>query len=361
MLFIFLFKNKYPSIEINGIGYSNRRQQELEEGIHMDRKGYYIKGYQGKRIYCIRWSNPENTEPKAVIQIAHGMAEHIDRYDDFAGFLVQKGYVVFGNDHRGHGKTLDKDQVYGHLSDEKGWQKTLRDLNYLREEIEKQYPEKPVIMLGHSMGSFLARDYAQEFGSHLQGLILSGTGGKLGVIGNLGLWIAKLEKLLRGKRRKSPLLDQLIFGKYNKNFEPAETSFDWLSSNEWEVRAYVEDPLCGNIMTAGFYVDLLQGIKKIHQPKNIKKMPKDLPVLLFSGELDPVGKEGKGVREVQKGIEEQGVRDLQVVLYPEGRHEMLHENNKEAVYQDILSWLEEKVGEPSVKRLEGESLKEVVK
>lgn len=316
----------------------------------MDTKEFYIKGYHGKSIYCKRWINRSNSEPKAVIQIAHGMAEHIDRYDDFARFMVQKGYVVFGNDHRGHGRTVEKNEVLGHLSDKNGWRRTVMDMNYLREEIEKQYPEESVIMLGHSMGSFLARDYAQEFGDNLQGLILSGTGGKLGILGNIGLWIAKLEKLIKGKQKKSPLLNQLIFGKYNKKFEPTKTSFDWLSTNEWEVRAYVEDPLCGNIMTTGFYVDFLQGINKIHHPRIMKKMPKDLPVLLFSGELDPVGKGGEGVREVQKLFEDYGIKDLRVKLYPEGRHEMLHENNKEEVYQDILNWLNEKAGEHSVKR-----------
>lgn len=316
----------------------------------MDTKSFYFNGYKDKKIYGKKWFDRNNTDPKAVIQIVHGMAEHIERYDDFARFMVQNGFVVFGNDQRGHGKTMAKSGVPGHLSDHNGWKRTVRDLTHLREEIEKQYPEEAVILLGHSMGSFLARDYAQEFGDNLQGLILSGTGGKLGPTGYLGLLIAKMERLRKGKRGKSPFLNRLIFGKYNKKFEPTDTPFDWLSTNEWEVRAYVEDPLCGNIMTAGFYVDLLQGIKKIHQLGNMEKMPKDLPVFLLSGALDPVGEEGKGVRQVQKLYKDRGIKDITVKLYPEGRHEMLHENNKEEVYKDILLWLEEKIRERSVKK-----------
>lgn len=285
-----------------------------------------------------------------MVQIAHGMAEHIERYNDFAEFLVEKGYVVYGNDHRGHGKSVGESEVFGHLSDNHGWRKTVMDLNYIREEIEKQYPEKRVILLGHSMGSFLARDYAQEFGDHIQSLILIGTAGKIGVIGNIGLLIAKLEKLVKGKQKKSPFLDRLIFGKYNKNFTPGQTPFDWLSSDEKEVNTYLKDPLCGQIMTTGFYVDLLGGLKKIHRPRNMEKIPKDLPVLLLSGALDPVGKEGEGVREVQKIFEDQGIKDLTVKLYTGRRHELLHETNKEEVYQDLLHWMEEKVREGRVKR-----------
>lgn len=316
----------------------------------MDTKSFYFNGYRDKKIYGKKWFDRNNPEPKAVLQIVHGMAEHIERYDDFARFMVQNGFVVFGNDQRGHGKTMEKSGVPGHLSDNNGWKQTVRDLTHLREEIEKQYPEEPVILFGHSMGSFLARDYAQEFGDNLQGLILSGTGGKLGVEGYMGLLIAKFERLRKGKREKSPLMNKLMFGRYNEKFEPTETPFDWLSTNEWEVRAYMEDPLCGNIMTAGFYVDLLQGIKKIHQRGNMEKIPKDLPVLLFSGALDPVGKEGKGVLEVRKLYKDLGINNVAVKLYPEGRHEMLHENNKEEVYKDILLWLEEKTRERSVKK-----------
>lgn len=309
----------------------------------METKNFTLKGFEGHEMYCKKWANEENREPEAIIQIAHGMAEHIDRYDDFAKYMVKNGYVVFGNDHRGHGKTPSKSHTFGYLSDEEGWRKTVMDLTYLREEIEKQYSNEPKVMLGHSMGSFLARDYAQEFGANLQGLILSGTGGRLGLLGNLGLILAKFEKNIKGKQKKSPLMDQLIFGKYNKKFEPAKTPFDWLSSNEEEVRAYMEDPLCGNIMTTGFYVDLLQGIKKIHLGKNMKKMPKNLPVLLLSGDMDPVGKEGAGVREVQRLFEEKGIQDLEMILYPKGRHEMLNENNKEEVYRDIVDWIKSKV------------------
>ncbi|NBG86946.1 alpha/beta hydrolase [Isachenkonia alkalipeptolytica] len=316
----------------------------------MEVKDFYITGYGDKEIHCKKWTKGDPSQVKAVIQIAHGMGEHIGRYDDFARFMVQQGYGVFGNDHRGHGKTPEKSGIYGHLSDEDGWRTTVMDLNYLREEIEKQYPDKLVILIGHSMGSFLARDYVQEFGDHVQGLILSGTGGSLGLEGNAGLLLARVEKLLRGKRKKSPLLNRLIFGNYNKKFEPVKTPFDWLSANEWEVRAYVEDPLCGNIMTTGFYVDLLQGVKRVHQRGNMEKMPKDLPILLFSGAKDPVGKEGKGVREVEKLFKDYGIEDVTTKLYPEGRHEMLHENNKEEVYSDVLRWIEVKVAEEIVKR-----------
>lgn len=306
-------------------------------------KEFYIKGYKSKEIYCKKWEPSNPSQAKAIIQIAHGMAEHIQRYDDFARFMVQKGYGVFGNDHRGHGKTLKKNDVYGHLSDQDGWRRTVMDLNYLREEIEKKHPDKPVILLGHSMGSFLARDYVQEFGHQIKGLILSGTGGSLGVEGNLALLLARGEKFLRGKKNPGKLLNKLMFGGFNKKFEPAKTPFDWLSANEWEVRAYLEDPLCGRIMTTGFYVDLLKGIQKIHRRREMEKIPKDLPVLLFSGAIDPVGKEGEGVREVEKGFKDHGIKDVSMKLYPEGRHEMLHENNKEEVYYHVLSWMEEKI------------------
>ncbi len=316
----------------------------------MEVKEFYLKGYGEEEIRCLQWVQPKASETKAIIQIAHGMAEHINRYDDFARFMVQQGYGVFGNDHRGHGKTLKKTDVYGHLSDKKGWRCTVMDLNFLREEIDKQHPHKPVLLLGHSMGSFLALDYAQEFGDLIQGLMLSGTGGKLGLEGNLGLFLARIEKLLRGKKKKSPLLNRLMFGNFNKKFDSEKTPFDWLSANEGEVRDYLEDPLCGNIMTTGFYVDLLEGIQKVHQRGNMEKIPKDLPVFLFSGARDPVGKEGKGVREIKKRFEDHGSKDVSMKLYPEGRHEMLHENNKEEVYYDVLQWTERIVAQEKVKR-----------
>jgi len=276
---------------------------------------------------------------KAVVQIAHGMAEHSKRYNRFAGVLTKKGFAVYANDHRGHGKTAGSLENVGYFADENGWRLVVEDMHTLTQIIKKNHPGLPVFLFGHSMGSFLSRNYIFLFGKEIKGVILSGTGGNPGLLGKIGHFIAKRESRNKGKKFRSPLLKKLSFGKFNNAFKPNRTEFDWLSRDDAEVDKYVDDPYCGGDFTAGFYEDLLSGINAINNTKNIKKIPKNLPVYLFSGAMDPVGNKGKGVKQVFKSYQKAGIRDVTMKLYENGRHEMLNETNREEVFKDVLTWL----------------------
>ncbi len=302
-------------------------------------EGFFFKGKDGKRIYAKRWLNKDRSKTRAVLQISHGMAEHIERYDDFARYMVQQGFAVYGNDHRGHGKTIGKNGIEGYFGEKDGWNLVLSDLLSLQERIREDYNDLPVFLLGHSMGSLLAREYAQRYGENLHGLILSGTLAPPGIDVYMGLIAARIEGLIKGKKRKSPFLHKMSFGGFNKKFQPSDTEHDWLSSDPWEVEAYENDPLSGNVFTAGFYQDLLRSVIRVNKQENHERTPKELPIYLFSGEHDPVGKETKGVELIKEKYLKSGNTLVETRYYPKGRHEMLHESNKEAVYQDVVNWM----------------------
>ncbi len=297
------------------------------------------------KIYYHKWI-PEK-EIKGILLIAHGMAEHSERYDDFAEFLNKNSFAAFANDHRGHGKTAGSPDKVGFVSSENGWEIIVNDFLKMKQVAKNQYPVIPLFALGHSMGTFILRDIALNNDEHisgdLKGIILSGTGCGLGLMGQIGKLIFKLEISKKGADGKSKLLHDMSFGKYNKSFKPNRTEYDWLSTNNENVDKYIEDPYCGGVFSASFFRDLAYGIEKVNSFKNIKNVNKNLPVLLISGEKDPVGNFTKGVRRVYKDYLRAGVSDIQMKFYEGFRHEILNETGKEKVYEDILDWMQKRL------------------
>ncbi len=300
---------------------------------------FTYKAADGTRIFAYRWAPGSKDNIKAALQIAHGMAEHGARYERFAGELVKAGYAVYVNDHRGHGKTAGSLENVGFFAEVEGWNKVVDDMHVLTAIIKKENPKVPVFLLGHSMGSFLSRNYAMLHGGDIKGLILSGTAGDPGLLGKVGLFVAKREAARKGKKTKSPLLDKLSFGAYNKAFKPNRTKFDWLSRDNAEVDKYVADPYCGDVFSAGFFCDLVSGLAFISDNGNVAKIPRELPIYLFSGSMDPVGAKTKGVLQVYNSLVKAGIRDVTYKFYQDGRHEMLNETNRDEVFKDVIAWL----------------------
>ncbi len=308
----------------------------------MKSDSFKFKAKDGTELFVYRWV-PKKGKVKAAVQIAHGMAEQASRYERFAKALVVEGYAVYAKDHRGHGKTAGDLENVGFFAKEDGWVKVVDDMHDLTKIIKKENPKLPVILFGHSMGSMLARHYIFLYGKDIDGVIISGTSGDPGLLGKIGVLVAKWEKKRKGEKFRSELLTKLSFGEFNKPFKPNRTDFDWLSRDDAEVDKYVKDPYCGGVFTTSFFCDLLIGVNAIHDMKNVAKTPKDLPMFIFSGEKDPVGKGGKGVRAVHRMYEKLGVKDLTLKLYPDARHEMLNETNRKEVFADVIKWLNDHV------------------
>ncbi len=282
--------------------------------------------------YCI-WQ-PQGT-PKGIVQLVHGMAEHIDRYDATAEQLNLAGYLVVGHTHLGHGALA---KVQGYFAKKKGWSILVEDVHTLRSIIQKQYPHLPYYLLGHSMGSFVARTYCLTHASGLQGVILSGTGYFPVPVVSAGKVIAKVLCLAGNAQKPSKLLDQMNFGSNNRAFAPNRTAYDWLSRDDQQVDAYIADPHCGFAFTCGGYLDLFNGLLTL-APSKLDALNPSIPVLFFSGDQDPVGQNGDGVKRVYQDFQKAGVKDVSIKLYPHGRHEMFNETNKEEVWADLVAWL----------------------
>jgi alpha-beta hydrolase superfamily lysophospholipase len=289
------------------------------------------------QAYC--WL-PENGI-KYVVQIAHGMAEHATRYDHFAKFLNQHGIAVYANDHRGHGKTAGNLENRGFFAEKNGWMLCKEDLHELSLIIKKENPSVPLILLGHSMGSFLSRTYLAFYGKELNACILSGTASHPALLLAAGSMIAGLQSFFMGKKHLSKLLDKMSFGAYNKKIPAARTAFDWLSRDNEIVDRYVADDYCGFVCSSGFFHDLFSGLKFINKQKNIDKTPSSLPLLFIAGGEDPVGDYTKGVEMAVNRFKKAGVKNITYNVYPGCRHEILNEINKEEVYADLLKWIEE--------------------
>lgn len=303
-------------------------------------EGYFTSKDGETSIHYNKWM-PENEKVKAVVQIAHGVAEYGKRYEPFAEFLAEHGYIVVANDHLGHGKSLIKDAPMVYLGEHSGWWNVVDDVEQLRAMTAEEYPDLPYFLFGHSMGSFISRTHLIRHKGKLDGCILCGTGflPKPMIAG--GKLIANIEIKRLGKKGYSKVADKLAFGAYNKKFAPNRTAFDWVSLNEENVDAYISDPLCGGKTTLGLFRDMLGGLSYINTQKNINTMDQNQPVLFISGDQDPVGEMGKGVKKAYNAFKDAGLKDVKIKLYKGLRHEILNEKEHEEVYEDVLNWLDD--------------------
>ncbi|MBU7595360.1 alpha/beta fold hydrolase [Metabacillus halosaccharovorans] len=291
------------------------------------------------QVYVCQWEE-KSVKPRAVVQVAHGMAEHIKRYEPLAMFLNSKGIIVIGHDHRGHGQTGEKGGQYGFFAESNGFERTVDDMKEVYDFIKNQYPELPVFLMGHSMGSFLVRRFLQRFQVSLYGVILSGTGGNPGYILKVAKKLAETQVKKWGNRAESPFLQKLTTGSYNKKFTNANTGYEWLTRDSEQVSTYINDPYCGKVGTTGFFQDLYYGLDMIHRNEEVSKIDRNLPFYLFSGDMDPVGNYTKGVNKLINQLRKHGIKQIDYKFYENGRHEMLNEVNREVVYEDIYRWIE---------------------
>ena len=280
---------------------------------------------------------PTECEAVALLQLTHGMCEYIGRYHWFMEALCAKGFVVFGHDDIGHGESSEPEN-YGFFGEKNGWQHLISDVHRMNRLVREKYPELPLFLFGHSMGSFVARLYAAKCPDELSGLILCGTGGP-NPLAKAGITAASLVAKLKGPMWRCPILEKMAFGSYNNRYKPARTDRDWLTRDEEIVDKYLIDPKCNYRFTACGFRDLFTLVAECNSSKCFRSMPKDLPVLLLSGDMDPVGDYGKGIVRVQEELMKADVLDVGMILYPQARHELLNELNRKEVLHDIYNWL----------------------
>lgn len=301
----------------------------------------FITDQHGTPLFLYRWFPEGSTY--AVLQIVHGMAEHAARYERLAQYLSDRGIAVYADDHRGHGLSVKDGISWGVLADKHGFDRMVDNEKEITGCIRETHPGIPVILLGHSLGSFIARHYVAKYGNVIDGLILSGTGSQSYIELYSGLLIASWQCLFHGKKNPSKLLDNLAFGTYNRKFAPNRTAFDWLSRDKAEVDKYIIDPMCGNVFPSGFYVEFFKALLYLKHRKSVWSVPTCLPVYFLSGENDPVGAFGKGVRQVYDNYRHNGIKNLEIQLFPGGRHEILNETNREEVMQKLYEWIKKTI------------------
>jgi alpha-beta hydrolase superfamily lysophospholipase len=296
---------------------------------------FWLTATDHSRLFVNQWL-PE-TAPRAVIMLAHGMAEHSGRYERLARALCEEGYGVYAPDLRGHGHTADG-AVLGHFADQDGWTKVVGDLASLNQHIGQQHPGTPMLLLGHSMGSYIAQAYLLHHSASLHGAILSGSNFQPVALYRAARLIARFEHWRQGATGRSALIEWLSFGSFNQKFKPTRTPFDWLSRDPAEVDKYVHDPLCGFRCTNQLWVDLLGGLQQISKASNLAQIDPGLPLLVIGGECDPVS-EGKRLKDLANALRDAGSQRLQLTIYPQARHELFNETHRDEVTTDVLAWI----------------------
>ncbi len=304
---------------------------------------YFDSRDNENKIHGMRWI-PEGDKPTCILQIIHGMAEYIGRYDEFAGKMAEKGMLVVGEDHLGHGKSVRENGVYGYFCERDAATVVVRDSHRLKKMTQEQYPGVPYVILGHSMGSFILRNYMCRYGTGIQAAVIVGTGMQPKPLLLMGKAAAALQKIFCGSRHPSGLLNALSFGGYNKRIEDPRTVMDWLTKEEGIVDAYIKDPLCGFTFTVNGFQTLFELVSRLYKKENLEKMPKELPVLFVAGKEDPVGAYGEGVRRAYQSFKDVGMKNVEMKLYETDRHELLNESDREIVYEEIYHWITSVIG-----------------
>lgn len=294
----------------------------------------------GARLRLHHWRPDGDGPVRAHLHIVHGLSDHAARYAHVAVALAAQGLSVSAHDQRGHGETAQHETERGHFADTDGWSRVVRDLVQICRDLRSQTPGRPLILLGHSLGAYLVQQVAFEHGELLDGIAMSGVNGRISPLMAVGGLVARIERLRLGRRGRSALLQRLSYDGFNRPFAPNRTPFDWLSRDAAEVARYVADPRCGFAASTQSWVDILAALGPIARDANRARVPKGLPVYLFNGSADPVGEFGRGPAALERGYRRQGLRNLQSRLYPEARHELFRETNRDEVLADLLVWLE---------------------
>lgn len=306
----------------------------------MRKEEFYFDSRDGKsKIHGVRYY-PEQEKPRCVVQIIHGMAEYIERYEPFGRFLTDRGCIVIGEDHLGHGKSVQEGGTFGYFCEQDPATVVVRDVHRLKKMTQQLYPELPFLILGHSMGSFILRNYLFRYGTGISGAIIMGTGMQPPALIACSKALAAVQKLCFGPKHVSRLIDGAAFGAYNKRFREEKSSSAWLSRHAAQTAKYDADPLCGFKFTVNGFQTLFELIARVQKKENLEKMPKDVPLLVVSGDEDPVGGYGKGVKRAYQSLLDVGMQKVSLKLFPGARHELLNETNADEVMQELWQWIE---------------------
>ena len=306
----------------------------------MIKKEFYFDSRDGEsRIHAVRWMPDSQSTIVCVVQVVHGMAEYAERYEEFAQFLTDRGIVVTGEDHLGHGRSVGEKGQYGYFCEQDPATVLVRDVHRLKKMTQELYPDVPYVILGHSMGSFITRNYMCRYGTGIAAAVVMGTGMQPMAALKLSQAILCIQKIFCGSRHVSRLMERLAFGGYNKRAGTVRTPFDWLSRDAERVDRYISDPMCGFGFTVNGFHTLFELIARLYKRESLKQIPKSLPVYMVSGTGDPVGNYGKGVRKAYDSLKEAGLENMELKLYEGGRHELMNETNRAEVMQDIYEWL----------------------
>ena len=311
----------------------------------MTTKGDFITLSDGAEIWTNKWLPDDVENIKAVIQLHHGLAEHSMRYDRLGSVLCENGYALVAYDMRGHGHTAENAQKkgkgkFGKLADKNGFDRVVEDLHEMIVNDHKEFEGKKVFLLGHSFGSFISQGYIEKYSkdNEIAGCILCGTAGPMGALVAGGCFLTAIAKTIYGGDSVLKFLANASFGSYNKRTEK-KTDVDWLSKNEFNIQMYQDDAWCGIPLTTSFFYDMTHGLKKIHNPANIKKISVDLPVFFIYGSEDPVGSYGATINKLMNIYKANGLKNLSIKAYEGDRHEIFNEDDKEEVEKDLMNWV----------------------